>query len=144
VRGAGPAPPAHAVACGDGGLVAAGAGVWSTADGADWRRERVGLGPPYSAVAWAGGRAWLASEAGLEVVEAGDAPAAEDASAVAAQGAWRWPARAERRPPVWAALLPRVALALDGWSESRGVAGWRLWVLLTVSLGRRGPQAGSP
>jgi hypothetical protein len=129
---AGDRPPVRALACGVEGLVAAGLGVWTSADGARWREERTTLGRSFSSVAEAQGRAWLASERGLEVLEPTDAPpvAGDDGPA-------RPAAPAERHAPAWAGLLPRVAIAFDGWTRSTGVAGWQLWVRATVSLGRR-------
>jgi hypothetical protein len=134
-RPAGPRPPARALACAAEGLVAAGAGVWTSADGAAWREERVGLGRSFAGVAFASGRVWLASSRGLEVVDASEPrPLPGEPPPRPEPAPWR------RRPPAWAGLLPRVALAFDGWRESTGVsgvAGWRLWVLVTVTLGRR-------
>jgi len=135
-RLAGPRPPVRALACAqppsEAGLVAAGVGVWTSRDAAAWREEDAGLGRSFAGVAFAAGRAWLASERGLEVLEAGDAPAASDEP----------PPRPAARPlepkraPSWAGLLPRVSIAYDGWTESAGVVGWRVWLLLTVNLGR--------
>jgi hypothetical protein len=138
-RLAGPRPPVRAVACaagqgpGDVGLVAAGVGVWTTRDGASWHEESAGLGRSFAAVAYAADRAWLASERGLEVLEAGDAvvPAVDPGPPPALL------AREPKRAPAWAGLLPRVSITYDGWTESVGVAGWRVWLLVTVNLGRR-------
>ncbi len=132
----GPRPPVRALACAtaDGsGLVAAGVGVWSTADGTRWREEPVGLGRSFSAVASAAGRAWLAGDDALFAL----APPAEADTPLKVDDAPPPRLALERQPPAWAGLLPRVAVSFDGWTESTGVAGWRLWVLLTVSLGRR-------
>jgi hypothetical protein len=129
---AGPRPPARALACGPEGLVAAGVGVWTSPDGARWREETAGLGRELAAVAWAAGHAWLAGARGLERLEA-PAPV-PDGEVEPAPSLTR---EESRRPPAWAAVLPRVALTYDRWIESAGVAGWRVWVLVTVSLDRR-------
>ena len=128
---AGPRPPVRAVACASEGLVAAGLGLWSSADGAGWRDDPGTLGREFSGVTWAAGRAWLAGESGLETSDDfdGDLRAPDPPP--------RRRVVEDRHPPAWAGLLPRVAIAFDGWTESTGVAGWRLWVRLTVSLGRR-------
>jgi hypothetical protein len=132
----GPRPPVRALACAaaDGsGLVAAGVGEWSTADGTRWREEPVGLGRSFSAVASAAGRARLAGDEALFVLAQ---PAEADAPLTVEDAP---PPRLafEREPPAWAGLLPRVAVWFDGWTESTGVAAWRLWVLRAVSHGRR-------
>jgi hypothetical protein len=132
----GPRPPVRALACAiaDGsGLVAAGVGVWSTADGTRWREEPVGLGRSFSAIASAAGRAWLAGDDALFAF----APPAETDAPLTVEDTPPPRLALERQPPAWAGLLPRVAVSFDGWTESTGVAGWRLWVLLTVSLGHR-------
>jgi hypothetical protein len=129
----GPRPPVRALSCGADGLVAVGVGVWTSPDGAAWREEPAAAGRSFSGVAYAAGRPWLAGEDGLAVLDAPDFEAPDRAVD---------PRRArgpidDQHPPAWAGLLPRVAIAFDGWTQSTGVAGWRLWVRLTVSLGRR-------
>jgi hypothetical protein len=129
-------PPARALACAqiEPTLLAAGVGVWSSADGARWREDELTLGRSFSAVARAAGQTWLAGDDALFVL----APAAAKGEAVSAVADAPPPRLTfERRPPAWAGLLPRVAISFDGWTESTGVAGWRLWVLLTVSIGQR-------
>jgi hypothetical protein len=129
----GPRPPARALACvcPEGPrLLAAGVGVWSnaTAD-APWVEEAAGLGRSFASVASVAGRVWLAADDGLFATSFEGEPV----------GAPRAPRRwsGERPPPpTWVALLPRVALAGSGWTESNGVAGWRLWLLMTFSLDR--------
>ncbi len=129
-------PPVRVLACGPEGLVAAGVGAWTSPDGASWREVAAGLGRSFSSVAFAAGRAWVASESGLAVLDASDE--ANEMSVVESEPAPRRPRVVEeRRAPAWAGLLPRVAIAFDGWTESAGVAGWRVWVLATVTLGRR-------
>jgi hypothetical protein len=135
-RALGPRPPARALACApaEAALFAVGVGLWSSADGARWREDDLTLGRSFSAVARAAGRTWLAGDDALFVL----APAAERAEAALAISDAPPPRLAlPHEPPAWAGLLPRVAIAFDGWTESTGVAGWRLWVLLTVSLGQR-------
>ena len=132
----GPRPPARALACAEAGaaLVAAGVGVWSSADGGRWLEDGLTLGRSFSAVARAAGQTWLAGDDALFVL----APAAAPDEPAPARTDPPPPRLAlERRPPAWAGLLPRVAISFDGWTESTGVAGWRLWVLLTVSIGQR-------
>jgi hypothetical protein len=132
----GPRPPARALACAraEPTLFAAGVGVWSSADGARWRQDDLTLGRSFSAVARAAGQTWLAGDDALFVL----APAAERDEATLAIADAPPPRLAlPHAPPAWAGLLPRVAISFDGWTESTGVAGWRLWVLLTVSLGQR-------
>jgi hypothetical protein len=145
-RLAGPRPPARTLACmqaqgqgqgqGDVGLVAAGVGLWTSPDGGIWRDEDAGLGRSFAGVAFAAGRAWLASERGLEVLESGPPPAAAVEGPPRPAPSWLEPKHA----PAWAGLLPRVSIAYDGWTESVGVAGWRVWLLVTVNLGRRWHQ----
>jgi hypothetical protein len=133
---AGPRPPVRALACvsPEGpGLVAAGVGVWSSSDGAHWNEEAAGLGRSFSSVAYAAGQAWLATDDGLVLQ---GAPEDEHAGAALEEPLRPRLAR-DGALPVWAGLLPRVAVVYDGWSESTGRAGWRLWVRLTVSLGQR-------
>jgi hypothetical protein len=126
-------PPARALAClsSEGpALIAAGVGAWSTGDGRTWREEAPFLGRSIGAVAFSGGRAWLALHDG-----AGDglvaSPSFDDVPEVLLRPALR---HALTR---WAWLLPRVSVSVDGSMESRGRAGWRLWLTLTVSLDRR-------
>jgi hypothetical protein len=134
-RLAGPRPPVRALACAppEVGLVAAGVGVWTSRDGGAWREEDAGLGRSFAGVAFAAGRTWLASERGLEVLDAGPEPTAAPED----RPPFGWSGPRPRRAPLWAGLLPRVSIAYDGWSESAGVSGWRVWLLLTVNLGRR-------
>lgn len=132
-------PPARALAClassGDGPrLLAVGVGAWSTADGRSWREEAPFLGRSIGAVAFSGGRTWLALQDGAGdglVVSPGfeDVPAAELRPSHAPF--------ARPAPTRWAWLLPRISVSFDGSMESRGRAGWRLWLTLTVSLDRR-------
>jgi hypothetical protein len=131
-RLAGPRPPVRALACGGERLVAVGVGVWTSDDGAAWRQEAAGLGSSFAGVAVAAGHAWVASESGLALLDTEEAPGVRAEPFAPAR-----PALADRRPPSWAGLLPRVAIAFDGWTESTGVAGWRLWLRATVTLGRR-------
>ena len=131
----GPRPPARALACAqtEAALFAAGVGVWSSVDGARWREDDLTLGRSFSTVARAAGQTWLAGDDALLVL----APAAARDEAVPAVVDAPPPRLTfERHPPAWAGLLPRVAISFDGWTESTGVAGWRLWVLLTVSIGQ--------
>jgi hypothetical protein len=130
----GPRPAARALACASDGLVAAGIGLWTSPDGATWREEPCTLGRSFSGVAWAAGFAWLAGEDGLLRVRPGGA---QEPLVVSTPEPRARPPVDGTHPPAWAGLLPRVAVAFDGWTASTGVAGWRLWVLLTVSLGRR-------
>jgi hypothetical protein len=132
-------PPARALAClsassGEPRLLAAGVGAWSTDGGRSWREEAPFLGRSIGAVAFAGGRAWLALQDG-----AGDglvvSPGFEDVPAAALPDPRAGLARPA--PTRWAWLLPRVSVSFDGSMESRGSAGWRLWLTLTVSLDRR-------
>ena len=127
-----PRPPVRALACGVDGLAAVGVGFWTSDDGAAWREEPAGLGRSFTDVAVAAGHGWLADGDGLVVVEG---PGAATPPPVVGPRHVRDPYDAQH-PPAWAGLLPRVAIAFDGWTESTGVAGWRLWVRLTVSLGR--------
>ena len=131
----GPRPPVRALACGPEGLVAVGLGLWSSPDGSLWREDPGTLGRELSGVAWAAGHAWLAGDNGLETSEPHEDAGADGLRAPSAPR--RRAVAGDRPPPAWAGLLPRIALAFDGWTESTGVAGWRLWVRLTVSLGRR-------
>ena len=132
----GPRPPARALACAsaDGSrLVAAGVGLWSRVDGEPWVEESPGLGRSFASVAWAAGRSWGAADDGLFVTLPSGAMPAEAAPPPAPDH------RGGQRPAAsaaWAALLPRVALAFDGWTESTGIAGWRVWLLMTFSLNR--------
>src|SRR5205814_2267526 len=129
-------PPARALACGADQpvLTAVGVGAWMSEDGRTWRKSRFGLGRSFAGVASAGGRTWLAAEDGLFVW-----PDASDAVNVPPTAS---PERGPAPRPSWSWLLPRVAVSFDGWAERRDArAGWRLWVLITVTLGRRAPHA---
>jgi hypothetical protein len=139
-------PPARALACDVSGgvaLAAAGVGTWSSADGQTWREERFGLGRSGAGIAVAGGRTWLAAEDGLYTSP--DLSGLADLATGVADPAAPTPDTPSHaghlRRSTWAWLLPRVALAFDGWSDHRAQAGWRVWVLLTVTLGRRAPHA---
>jgi hypothetical protein len=152
---AGPRPPVRALACVSSagpGLVAAGVGVWSSADGSAWSEEPAALGRSFLAVAQAAGRAWLATADGLVLLsaheekdeeknEARNEVRNEEENQENADPAVEAPRRPrlerKRTMPAWAGLLPHVALVYDEWSESTGRAGWRFWVRLTVSLGAR-------
>jgi hypothetical protein len=129
-------PPVRALACASSTgprLVAAGVGAWSTDDGRRWQEEAAFLGRSIGAVAFAAGRTWLALEDGLVA-----SPDFEGAPAAEADVT-----RRPRAPPAagglpsWGWLLPTVSVSFDGAVESRGRAGWRLWLVLSVSLDRR-------
>ncbi|HVR03906.1 MAG TPA: hypothetical protein VMT47_17340 [Polyangia bacterium] len=122
----------RALTCGAGGLVAAGIGLWTSPDGATGREEPSTLGRSFSGVAWAAGFAWLAGEDGLVRVGPGDA----QEPLVAMPEPPARPPVDGTHPPAWAGLLPRVAVAFNGWTASTGVAGWRC-VCSSRSLGRR-------
>lgn len=120
-------------------LWAVGVGAWSTGDGHTWREEPPFLGRSIADVAFAGGRAWLALQDGLDdglvaspALDGGDA---EDRPALQPRPSRARPSRPS--PPSWAWLLPRVSVSFDGFTESRARAGWRLWLVLTVTLDRR-------
>jgi hypothetical protein len=139
----GPRPPVRALACANGAgagagvLLAAGVGVWSSKDGAAWAELPFGVGQSFSAIASAGARLWAVTERGLAALEPAlpEEPDAADGAPIRGAAAVR-----HRRPPIWAGLLPRVAVAWDGWAQSVGVAGWRVWLRATVTLGRRWQQ----
>jgi hypothetical protein len=129
-------PPARALACAGAAsprLLAAGVGLWTSDDGRAWHEEALGLGRSYAGVAASGGRRWLAADDGLF---ASPEPAAAEAVAPPAPLAALAP---PVRPPTWTWLLPRVSVSFDGWSESRVRSGWRLWLVVTLTLGRRAP-----
>jgi hypothetical protein len=140
----GPRPPARALACAspDGSrVVAAGVGLWSLTTGDAWTEDVAGLGRSFASVAWAAGRAWVASDDGLFTTAPEGTPRDGSAPQVSRPGANLQPPRSPATtpgpaPPLWASLLPRVALAFDGWTESTGIAGWRVWLLVTFSLNR--------
>jgi hypothetical protein len=141
-------PPVRALACDAEGLIAVGVGAWVSADGAHWREAAATSGLSFSAIAAAGGRRWLVPQTGelllARAPDAGDlvlatAPAAGELFAATAEELSPAPFALARRtaPPVWAALLPRVSVVFDGWAASTGVAGWRLWFLVTLHFDRR-------
>jgi hypothetical protein len=135
-------PPVRALACHAEGLVAAGVGAWVSADGARWREDEGTTGRSFSAIAVAGGRRWLVTEAGELVLadppRGGDllAPAAEDLAIEPLP-----PVTRRTAPPIWAVLLPRISIVFDGRAASTGVAGWRLRFLITLYFDRRHPGA---
>jgi hypothetical protein len=122
-------PPGRALACAWPRLVAAGVGLWASDDGDAWTEERVGLGRAFTGVALAAGRTWLASADGLflPVTGEGAAPAPDEVPLLTSR---------RHAPPLWAALLPQVAVVFDDWTDSQARRGWRLWVSLSLSLDR--------
>jgi hypothetical protein len=128
----GPPPPARALACASPGLIAAGVGLWTSAEGGAWAEDAAGLGRAFTDVAASAGRVWLVTGEGLFV----PVPGAEIDDALLFDGP---PPRARRSfgsPPLWAALRPHLSVVVDDWTESAGRTGWRLWVALTISLDR--------
>jgi hypothetical protein len=135
-------PPVRALTCGAEGLVAAGVGVWVSADGARWREDDGATGRSFSAIAVAGGRRWLVTEA-AELVLAEAPRGGELLAPTAEELALEPPPQIIRRtaPPLWAVLLPRISVVFDGRAASTGVAGWRLRLLITLYFDRRHPGA---
>jgi hypothetical protein len=131
----GDAPPARLIACdataAGPSWIAAGAGLWTSADGGDWVETGEAIGRGISAVApGAGGAAWLAGDDGLLLVS----PVGGGAAADPERGDG---ARARPRPPAaWAALLPHVTLLLAFDRSSTRGERFTAWVLLTFPLGR--------
>jgi len=64
-------PPARTLACGGQAarFVAAGDGIYTSADGATWRERRAGAGRPVAAAAAIGNRIWLAADDGLVALD---------------------------------------------------------------------------
>jgi hypothetical protein len=142
-------PPARAVAC-DGDparpWVAAGVGLWTSADGASWSEEPEGVGLSVASALRAGGRWWLATDRALLVAAPDGAPAGTVSSAAADRGRARPPRPA--RPSFLRALLaetrPHLALAFGGREAADARSEWHVRLLLTVRFGHahgRGPRA---
>jgi hypothetical protein len=140
-------PPARALAC-DGDparpWVAAGVGIWTSADGASWVEEPEGLGLSVASALRAGSTWWLATDRALLV-------AAPDGTAVAAGMPARSAGGLRARPPrparsflraLLAETRPHLALAFGGREAADTRAEWHVRLLLTVRFGHapgRGP-----
>jgi hypothetical protein len=132
VEALGPRPPARAVACADGRLVAVGVGAWTSADGRAWTEDERGVGATFNDVALTDAGPWLATEDGLRGPVGGErAPKAERP-------------RPRVALPAWTRWLPRLTFTYASWSDASGRAGWHCWALLTFSIDRRARERAIP